>query len=92
MFQTRKYHLNYKCSVTVKQSAYLMFLKDDDGVFLKKSETRELPRPTHLRVTAARLAQLGEDRSAKQEDTNLNLGGANNQDFLKTRKIMLAVV
>ena len=92
MFQTGKYYLNDKCSVKVKQCAYLMLLKDEDRVYLTKSETRELPRPTHLRVTAARLAQLGEDRSAKQEDTNLNLGGANNQDFLKTRKIMLAVV
>ena len=79
MFQTGKYYLNDKCSVTVKQSAYLMLLKDEDRVCLAKSETRELPRPTHLQVTAARLAQLGEDRSAKQEDTNLNLGRANNQ-------------
>ena len=56
-----------------------MLLKDEDRVYLTKSETRELPRLTHLRVTAARLAQLGEDQSAKQEDTNLTLGRANNQ-------------
>ena len=58
-----------------------MLLKDDDGVCLTKSETRELPRPTHLRVTAAPLAQLEEDWPAKQEDTNLNLGCVNNQGF-----------
>ena len=46
---------------------------------LNKSQTRELPLPTHLRVAGARLAQLGEDRSAKQKDTNLNLGSVNNQ-------------
>ena len=81
MFQTGKYYLNDKCSVTVKQCPYLMLLKDEDRVYLTKSETRELPRPTHLRVTAAWLAQFGEDRPAKQEDTNLNLGRANNQGF-----------
>ena len=79
MFQTGKYYLNDKCSVTVKQSAYLTLLKDEDRVCLTKSQTRELPRPTHLRVAGARLAQLGENRSAKQKDTNLNLGSANNQ-------------
>ena len=79
MFQTGKYYLNDKCSVTVKQSAYLMLLKDEDRVCLAKSETREIPRPIHLRVTTTRLAQLGEDRSAKQGETNLNLGHANNQ-------------
>ena len=71
--------MNEKCSVRVKQSAYLMLLKDDDGVRLPKSETGELPHPTHLRVTATRSAQLGEDPSAKQEDTNLNIGCASNQ-------------
>lgn len=65
--------------MTVKQSAYLMLLKDDDGFCLTKNETREIPRPTYLRVAGARLAQLGEDRSAKQGQTNLNLGHANNQ-------------
>ena len=58
-----------------------MLLKDDDRDCLTKSETRELPRPTHLRVTGARLAQLGEQWPVKQEDTNLNLGRANNQGF-----------
>ena len=67
--------------MTVKQSAYLMRLKDADGFCLTKSETRELPRPIHLRVTTTRLAQLGEDRSAKQGETNLNLGHANNQSL-----------
>lgn len=58
-----------------------MLLRDEDQVCLTKSETRELPRPTHLRVTTTRLAQLGEDRPAKQEDTNLNVGGINNHGF-----------
>lgn len=58
-----------------------MLLRDEDRVCLTKSETRELPRPTHLRVTTARFAQLGEDRPAKQEDTNLNVGGINNHGF-----------
>lgn len=58
-------------SQTVKQSAYLMLLKDEYGVCLTKTETGELPRLIHLRVTAARLAKLGDNRCAKQEDTNL---------------------
>ena len=45
MFQTGKYYLNDKCSVTVKQCPYLMLLKDEDRVYLTKSETRELPHP-----------------------------------------------
>ena len=45
MFQTGKCYLNDKCSVTVKQSAYLTLLKDEDRVCLTKAKLENFPSP-----------------------------------------------